>query len=184
MNVLIKEEEKVSYVYKDIPIPQAGKGELLVKVLKVSLCGSDIILYEWNEGNINKWTAYRAGAWYFQLVIKLNVKQRIIYTILVQCYYLQDGWLIVYLSQYYSASLWQASIMMLIFRNQFMIRIKKIRWRDVPIGFCPRVPRLPPSPFSVKFCFVFEELSSVAIYIACKCPAPFFVNFRIRPRAV
>ncbi|KAM7430023.1 hypothetical protein ABFA07_019211 [Porites harrisoni] len=49
MNVLIKEEEKVSYVYKDIPIPQAGKGELLVKVLKVSLCGSDIILYEWNE---------------------------------------------------------------------------------------------------------------------------------------
>ncbi|CAH3164262.1 unnamed protein product [Porites evermanni] len=49
MNVLIKEEEKVSYVYKDIPIPQAGEGELLVKVLKVSLCGSDIILYEWNE---------------------------------------------------------------------------------------------------------------------------------------
>lgn len=53
MNVLIKEEEKVSYVYKDIPIPQAGKGELLVKVLKVSLCGSDIILYEWNEGKVN-----------------------------------------------------------------------------------------------------------------------------------
>ena len=64
MNVLIKEEEKVSYVYKDIPIPQAGKGELLVKVLKVSLCGSDIILYEWNEGKVNTWinikgTAYR-----------------------------------------------------------------------------------------------------------------------------
>ena len=53
MNVLIKEEEKVSYVYKDIPIPQAGKGELLVKVLKVSLCGSDIILYEWTEGKVN-----------------------------------------------------------------------------------------------------------------------------------
>ena len=64
MNVLVKEEEKVSYVYKDIPIPQAGKGELLVKVLKVSLCGSDIILYEWNEGKVNTWinikgTAYR-----------------------------------------------------------------------------------------------------------------------------
>lgn len=54
MNVLIKEEEKVSYVYKDIPIPQAGKGELLVKVLKVSLCGSDIILYEWNEGKLRE----------------------------------------------------------------------------------------------------------------------------------
>ena len=55
---------------------------------------------------------------------------------------------------------------------------------QVTIRFCPRVPRLPPSPFSVKFCFVFKELSTVAIYIACKCPAPFFLNFRIRPWAV
>ena len=51
MKVLIKEEEKASYVYKDIPVPQPGKGELLVKVLKVSICGSDSILYAWNEGN-------------------------------------------------------------------------------------------------------------------------------------
>ena len=50
MKVLIKEEEKASYVYKDIPVPQPGKGELLVKILKVSICGSDTILYEWNEG--------------------------------------------------------------------------------------------------------------------------------------
>ena len=82
MNVLIKEEEKVSYVYKDIPIPQAGKGELLVKVLKVSLCGSDIILYEWNEGKVNTWINKGGLPGYD---IKLNVKQKIIYTILVQC---------------------------------------------------------------------------------------------------
>jgi len=50
MKVLIKEQEKASYIYKDIPVPQPGKGELLVKVLKVSICGSDTILYEWNEG--------------------------------------------------------------------------------------------------------------------------------------
>ena len=50
MKVLIKEEEKRSYVYKEIPVPQPGNGELLVKVLKVSICGSDNILYDWNEG--------------------------------------------------------------------------------------------------------------------------------------
>ena len=54
MKVLIKEQEKASYIYKDIPVPQPGKGELLVKVLKVSICGSDTILYEWNEGK-NFW---------------------------------------------------------------------------------------------------------------------------------
>ena len=48
--VLIKEEEKPSYIYKDVPIPQPSTGELLVKVLKVSICGSDTILYQWNEG--------------------------------------------------------------------------------------------------------------------------------------
>jgi len=50
MKVLIKEEEKPSYIYKDIPIPQPNTGDLLVKVLKVSICGSDTILYQWNEG--------------------------------------------------------------------------------------------------------------------------------------
>lgn len=50
MKVLIKEEEKPSYIYKDIPVPQPNTGDLLVKVLKVSICGSDTILYQWNEG--------------------------------------------------------------------------------------------------------------------------------------
>lgn len=50
MKVLIKEEEKPSYIYKDIPVPQPNTGDLLVKVLKVSICGSDTVLYHWNEG--------------------------------------------------------------------------------------------------------------------------------------
>ena len=50
MKVLIKEEEKPSYIYKDIPVPHPNTGDLLLKVLKVSICGSDSILYEWNEG--------------------------------------------------------------------------------------------------------------------------------------
>ena len=50
MKVLIKEEEKPSFIYKDIPVPQPNTGDLLVKVLKVSICGSDTVLYQWNEG--------------------------------------------------------------------------------------------------------------------------------------
>jgi len=50
MKVLIKEEEKSSYIYKDIPVPQPNTGDLLLKVLKVSICGSDTVLYQWNEG--------------------------------------------------------------------------------------------------------------------------------------
>ncbi|XP_020612280.1 uncharacterized protein LOC110050704 [Orbicella faveolata] len=49
MKVLIKEEEKSSYIYKDIPVPQPNTGDLLLKVLKVSICGSDTVLYQWNE---------------------------------------------------------------------------------------------------------------------------------------
>ncbi|KXJ07732.1 putative L-threonine 3-dehydrogenase [Exaiptasia diaphana] len=49
MKVLIKEEEKVGYNYKEWPIPEPQDGELLVKVLVSSICGSDIALYNWNE---------------------------------------------------------------------------------------------------------------------------------------
>ncbi|XP_031574222.1 uncharacterized protein LOC116308013 [Actinia tenebrosa] len=47
--VLIKETEREGYEYKEMPIPEPGKGELLVKVLLASICGSDIALYKWNE---------------------------------------------------------------------------------------------------------------------------------------
>lgn len=53
MKVLIKEEETVGYDYKEWPIPEPKEGELLVKVLAASICGSDIALYNWNEGKSN-----------------------------------------------------------------------------------------------------------------------------------
>ncbi|KAK3747926.1 hypothetical protein QZH41_008847 [Actinostola sp. cb2023] len=49
MKVLIKEEETAGYIYKDMPIPEPCEGELLVKVLMSSICGSDIALYKWNQ---------------------------------------------------------------------------------------------------------------------------------------
>jgi len=51
MKALVKEKETTSYRYKEVPVPIPGEGDLLVKVRKVALCGSDISLYQWNEGH-------------------------------------------------------------------------------------------------------------------------------------
>ena len=50
MKALVKEKPGKSYEYKDVPVPQPGQGELLIKVNKVAICGSDITLYQWGEG--------------------------------------------------------------------------------------------------------------------------------------
>lgn len=49
-NRLVKEEAIASYVYKEVPLPSPEGDELLVKVGKVALCGTDISLYQWNKG--------------------------------------------------------------------------------------------------------------------------------------
>ena len=50
MKALVKEEAGVSYTYKEVPVVAPQGDELLVKVGKVALCGSDISLYQWNNG--------------------------------------------------------------------------------------------------------------------------------------
>ena len=54
MKALVKDKPGVSYEYKDVPVPQPGDGELLIKVNKVAVCGSDIMLYQWGEGTIDR----------------------------------------------------------------------------------------------------------------------------------
>ena len=51
MKALVKDKPGVSYEYKDVPVPKPAKGELLIKVNKVAVCGSDIMLYQWGEGS-------------------------------------------------------------------------------------------------------------------------------------
>ena len=50
MKALVKQNEGQSYDYVDVPIPKPKDGELLVRVNKVAICGSDIALYQWNAG--------------------------------------------------------------------------------------------------------------------------------------
>ncbi|CAB4040459.1 L-threonine 3-dehydrogenase, partial [Paramuricea clavata] len=49
MKALVKEKEGVSYKYMDYPVSGPDEGELLVRVTRTSICGSDLNLYSWNE---------------------------------------------------------------------------------------------------------------------------------------
>lgn len=49
MKALLKEAEGPSYSYVEIPVPEPGDGEVLIKVDAVALCGSDIALYNWDN---------------------------------------------------------------------------------------------------------------------------------------
>ncbi len=66
---LIKEEEKPSYVYKEVPLPAPVGDELLVKVGKVALCGTDISLYQWNNSELVYfrvlWLNWSTEAWQY-----------------------------------------------------------------------------------------------------------------------
>ena len=50
MKSLIKRKGVEGYEYIEIPVPEPGIGDLLVKVLKVGICGSDIALFKWDQG--------------------------------------------------------------------------------------------------------------------------------------
>lgn len=49
MKALVKQAEGPSYSYVDIPVPEPGDGEVLIKVDAVAICGSDIALYKWDH---------------------------------------------------------------------------------------------------------------------------------------
>ncbi|ESO84227.1 hypothetical protein LOTGIDRAFT_184303 [Lottia gigantea] len=49
MKALVKRDENDGYSYEDMPVPQPQGDEVLIKVDSVSICGSDINLYKWND---------------------------------------------------------------------------------------------------------------------------------------
>ena len=53
MKALVKQEAGLSYTYTDVSVVPPQGDELLVKVGKVALCGSDISLYQWNNGELD-----------------------------------------------------------------------------------------------------------------------------------
>lgn len=54
MQAVIKPTAAPGFVLRDVPEPEPGKGELLLRVAAASVCGSDVHLYDWNP-----WAAAR-----------------------------------------------------------------------------------------------------------------------------
>ena len=54
MKALVKEHEAPSFEYREVPVPVPLGDELLVRVSKVALCGSDINLHQWNHGELGE----------------------------------------------------------------------------------------------------------------------------------
>ena len=48
MRALVKEKSIEGYELKEIPVPTIEADEILFKVERVAICGSDIALYSWN----------------------------------------------------------------------------------------------------------------------------------------
>ncbi len=49
MRALVKREAAEGIWMEDVPIPQAGTNEVLIKVEKTAICGTDVHIYNWDE---------------------------------------------------------------------------------------------------------------------------------------
>lgn len=49
MKAVVKTRPERGAEFQEVPIPHPGPGEVLVKVLATSICGSDLHIYEWND---------------------------------------------------------------------------------------------------------------------------------------
>lgn len=54
MKAVVKEKPVVGFAVKDIPVPEIGYSDVLVKVLAASICGTDIHIYEWDNWAKNR----------------------------------------------------------------------------------------------------------------------------------
>jgi threonine 3-dehydrogenase len=57
MRALVKATAAPGAELREVPVPRAGPGELLIRVEAASLCGSDLHIYRWDE-----WAQGRLGA--------------------------------------------------------------------------------------------------------------------------
>lgn len=48
MKGLVKKERGVGLWMEDVPMPQVGEGEVLIKTRKTSICGTDVHIYKWD----------------------------------------------------------------------------------------------------------------------------------------
>ena len=49
MKALVKQEAKEGLWLQDVPVPEIGVNDILIKVLKTSICGTDVHIYNWDQ---------------------------------------------------------------------------------------------------------------------------------------
>ena len=49
MNAIVKPRADVGLELRQVPVPQPAAGEVLIKVHKTAICGSDVHIYKWNQ---------------------------------------------------------------------------------------------------------------------------------------
>ncbi len=49
MDALVKPGKVKGLVLTQVPVPTPGPGEVLIKIRKTAICGTDVHIYEWNE---------------------------------------------------------------------------------------------------------------------------------------
>lgn len=49
MKALVKKENSIGLVMEEVPLPKLGENEVLIKVGKTSLCGTDEHIWQWDE---------------------------------------------------------------------------------------------------------------------------------------
>ncbi len=49
MKALVKKKPEAGLWLEEVPIPEAGVNDVLIKVRKTAICGTDVHIYEWNE---------------------------------------------------------------------------------------------------------------------------------------
>src|SRR5438067_8529180 len=50
MRALVKSKPSPGLELQNVPVPQAGPGEVIVRIAATSLCGTDKHIYRWDEG--------------------------------------------------------------------------------------------------------------------------------------
>ena len=48
MQALVKAEAVPGLRLQEIPVPVPGKNEVLIKILKTAICGTDVHIYNWD----------------------------------------------------------------------------------------------------------------------------------------
>ena len=60
MKALSKLHKEVGIWMTDVPAPELGHNDLLIKIRKTAICGTDIHIYNWDEWS-QKTIAYEIG---------------------------------------------------------------------------------------------------------------------------